>query len=300
MEIPLIQSLTPYIPSSLKGIVDHLLARWSHPEKQILRKWQGQAPPMPKKKLCLFAHFDPQGKIHSYVLNYVRELHQLGCELVFISSSENLQESEVVKILPYCRKLIQRKNLTLDFGSWRIGLMETPEWNHYEQLILANDSVYGPLQPLGNLFQKMEEKNLDFWGITSTKEKEYHLQSYFLVFEKTVLRDPEFELFWKNFLYFRSKARIIDRYEIGMSRLAKKQQWRFGAFIESENTLNPTLYNWDRLIEEQSCPILKTEILKLNRLNSPRVAQWKQILASKTSYDIRLIEEHLKHALTES
>jgi len=264
---------------------------------------------MPPKRLCLFAHFDPQGKIEPYVLYYLQCLKELECDIVFVSSALNLTDSEVEKILGLCVQVIHRKNITLDFGSWRLGLFEKLSergFEHYDQLILANDSVYGPLFPLKDVFQKMEKRELDLWGITSNLEIEEHIQSYFLVFGKNALKSREFIEFWRDFKYYRSKQRIIELYEIGISRLAMRAGWKMGTLIDpnhfQEIDLNPTLYHWDQLIVELSCPFLKTEVLRLNRTASKKTAQWKEILASKSNYDLNLIECDIKRrtARTES
>jgi len=284
---------------ALKRIVDTFLARFIRPESLILKQLEGGAPRGKSKRLCLFSHFDRRNRIAPYVLHYLQCLRELGADIVFITTSEQLDPAEIPKLQPYCIQIIQRKNMSLDFGSWRIGLLQAKTLSSYDQLILANDSVYGPLFPLPSVFEKMEPKKLDVWGITSTQEKTYHIQSYFLVLSKRVFQSEPFTSFWNGFQYYRSKERIISEYEIGLSRLARRENWKMGAYIEHSEMegkgkdLNPTLFHWDLLIEKLQCPFLKTEVLRLNRANSPRVGQWEDIIRTKTGYDTALIAEHL-------
>ena len=280
-------------------LADNVLSYFINPQSVILQRWYGKAPlhSCEEKKLCLFAHFDKKNKIAPYVLNYVKSLHELGSDIVFVSTCKDLHATEIAKILPFCILVVRRKNISLDFGSWRVGLAETMNLSYYDYLILANDSVYGPIFPLQEIFFKMNAQKLGLWGITSTSEKTYHLQSYFLVFDRKTVESEAFSIFWKRFHFYRSKARIIEEYEIGLTTWARKSNWHSGAYIENSritlHDINPTLFYWDRLIEEYRCPFLKTEVLRLNRAQSDRVNEWRAILESKSTYDTALISENL-------
>lgn len=292
--------------SLLVKSVDSIWASLIRPESLILEEWTGNPiPPQSKtqrKRLCWFAHFDPHHLIDDYVVYYLQRLHELGADLIFVSSSENLSRSEVEKILPYCQKVIRRKNIGLDFGSWAVARTVQKRLPHplssYDELILANDSIYGPFFSLPEIFKKMDTRDLDLWGMTTSPEQENHLQSYFLVFRGRILKDGSVNQFWNGFKYYHSKHRIIQNYEIGLSRFGQIHHWKLGAYFENQKALqhdlNPTLFAWERLIEEFEFPFLKTEVLKLNRGRSPRIAQWKEIISSQSNYDTNLINNHLK------
>lgn len=282
-----------------RRLVDTVLAYFINPQGLILQKWDGEASSrnLKEKNLCLFAHFDEKNRISSYVVHHLKSLHELGSDIIFISTSKQLSPIEIAKILPFCIMVIRRKNITLDFGSWRVGLGEIKNLSEYNHLILANDSVYGPIFPLDEIFAKMNARNLGFWGITSTCEIRYHIQSYFLVFDRNTFESEAFCKFWKHFRFYRGKLRIIEEYEIGLSSLARDSHWQLGAYIEhSQITLrdvNPTLFYWDRLIEEFRCPFLKTEVLRLNRAQSERIEEWDKIISSNSVYNTKAIWENI-------
>ncbi|MFZ9596418.1 MAG: rhamnan synthesis F family protein [Bdellovibrionia bacterium] len=273
----------------------------------MIREWIGSADSclnqnqIKKKRICFFSHYDRDGKIDDYVLYYLKCLKECGLDLIFITTSDQELDEEIKRVLPYCVLAIQRKNITLDFGSWRIAwdrathLLEMKM--HYNQLVLANDSVYGPFFSLPQIFSEMELKNLDFWGMSSSEEITDHLQSYFLVFEQKVFHSQTFEKFWTNFIFYRRKSTIIRKYEIGLSRLAIAEDWRRGAWfqIESESKfdVNPTLFSWDDLIQRHKFPFLKTEVLRLNRARSKNVNCWEKIVSKSSEYPISLIKNHV-------
>jgi lipopolysaccharide biosynthesis protein len=285
--------------------IDSSWAFFIHAKNLILEEWNGnpgsRKDSQSKKRMVWFAHFDPQHKIDNYVLFYIQKLFELGADIIFVSSSENLSSSEVQKILPYCLKVVRRKNIGLDFGSWKVAQITQEklqlELSLYDELILANDSVYGPFQQLSDLFNRMTKRDLDLWAMSSSLEQSYHLQSYFLVFHNRILKKQAFQKFWESYRFYHSKHRIIQNYEIGLSRFGKQNNWKLGAYLEAEmidpGSLNPTLFAWDQMIEEFSFPFLKTEVLKLNRASSPRLTHWKEIISNQSNYDTNLIANHL-------
>ena len=61
----------------------------------------------------------------------------------------------------------------------------------YDEVILANDTWYGPIRPFGPVFERMDRQALHFWGMTDHARVEphpftwtgylpYHLQSYWV------------------------------------------------------------------------------------------------------------------------
>ena len=278
--------------------IDHFLSSLARPEKLVILNQAGRASPS-DTRLCLFSHFDLRDHVSPYVFYHLERLRELGADIVFISTCASLPAPDLDRLKGLCIRVVLRKNLSLDFGSWKIGLGVGPELSRYDQLILANDSVYGPFFPLAPIFEKMNGQGCDFWGITSTTEIRPHIQSYFLVFSPRAFLSEAFKKFWEDFRYYRSKARIIENYELGFSMLAQKEKWKTGAYVESTQLrsqgphINPTLHAWKELIEEWKCPFLKTEVLRLNRTASPDVREWAQILAKQSTYPIEQIREHL-------
>ena len=182
------------------------------------------------KKLCVFAHYDKDNIIDDYVVYYLNELSNIVVDIVFVSVSK-LSKKEIKKINGLCLKIICRENIGYDFLSYRVGL-ESVNFIEYEQIIICNDSVYGPIRPLKNFFKKMNRVNCDFWGITESYEISYHLQSYFLVFNSKLIKSAQFKSFWKSTIPLNNKNYIIDKYEIGLTKFLIINKFIPSAFIK--------------------------------------------------------------------
>ena len=168
-----------------------------------------------EKKVCIFAHYDKHDQVDDYVLYYLEKLREITHEIIFVSTSE-LKEKERQKLVPFCTKIITRKNQGYDFMSWKIGMKEI-DLRRYQELILCNDSCYGPVHDLKPIFDRMTQKKCDFWGITESYEYGLHLQSYFLVFSRKVFLSRFFKRFW-NKVVVHPKELVCVRYEVGLSK----------------------------------------------------------------------------------
>lgn len=258
------------------------------------------------RRLCLFAHHDPSGRVSEAVVYFVRALAELGLEVRFISRNETLPKADIAKLLPHCSKVMQRLDIGAEFGSWRLGVNGI-DLKSYEQLVLASDRVFGPLRPLGPIFAKM--KGHDLWGMTDNQGR---LQSYFLVFGERALKSDELRRFWAAFRYYFRSSSYARRGERRLSRIAAAAKWRTGAFVEAKRAveralanpalapfrrhlesgkaLDPTVFLWDLLLREFGFPFLKAELPRLNRAKMANVVSWKQVVESVSDFDPALIE----------
>jgi lipopolysaccharide biosynthesis protein len=272
-------------------------------QPHILLRQGGNKKPYQLDNLCVFASYAGTNQVAPYVLNYLSQVQNAGYEIIFVTTSTQLESGEINALAKLCVAIIQRKNRGLDFGSWKAGLLYSGvEWQKYKKILFANDSCYAPLYPMEKLLQQEGHGVL---SITDSLEQEPHLMSYFLLCHQDVINHPDFLKFWQNvrMVPTRLKGLIVQLYEIGLSRYFRKRGFRLKAaypvteigcelgLTEAElETTNPTHRFWRYLIEAKKCPILKVDLFKRcfkgNNDNS-----WRQVV-SAANYDIRLILEH--------
>ena len=293
-------------------VCDALLRRLGRKEPALILKLAGAIKPGSCDRLCLFSHFDRQGRIDDYVVYYLSKLSELDCEIVFVSTAENLDSTELEKIRHLCTQMIVRENIGYDFGSWKVGLGFVDDLRRFKSLILANDSVYGPLQDLRPVFEEMENRGLDFWGITDSWRYDLHLHSYFLVLGSAVINDSEFSKFWEMLPHYSFKHSVIQRAEIGLTQKLARAGFRFAALCNYEDLharmpnraprsksgkfdrpVNSTHYLWEPLIAEFGCPFLKVQMLRDNPKRIPNTDRWDSVIRQNSNYDCSLIERHL-------
>jgi len=185
-------------------------------------------------RLCIFAHFDKDGVIDDYIVHYIKNLKTVASEIIFVSVS-NISLEEQEKISSYINNFINKKNEGYDFGSWQAGFeyIGYGNLNQYDEIILANDSCYGPLELFVDIFSKMDaKKNLDAWSITTCHSMNFHMQSYFMVLRKSIFSKSWFHLFWQNISHHINKIDYIEKYEVGLSHLITKNGYKFDSYYK--------------------------------------------------------------------
>lgn len=245
-------------------------------------------------KLVIFSHYDRDNVIDDYVIYYLQEIKKMGMDIIFISTANNLNNKEIEKVSTLCRAIMVKENIGYDFGAWRTGItLIANELSQYNQLILCNDSIYAPLYHLEEMFAKMDNK-FDFWGITDNYQYRHHIQSYFMVFQKSVFLQQYFIDFWNDIRVFKHKESIIQNYEIGLTKLLCKYKHSYAAYCPStpKSLKNSTHQEWNKLILEQRSPMIKIELLRDNPLKVD-INGWEEFLKKHTSFNVELIKKHL-------
>jgi len=210
-------------------------------------------------RIIFFVHYNNKNIIESNDVESIIYFSKLSTELIFITNSM-LSDYELDKIKPYVFKIIIRKNKGFDFGAWRDAFIQYGYKNleKFDQLILINNSVYKPIFEMNNIFNKMDNSSVDFWGITlfpefidgtylkKNKIKE-HIQSYFQVFNKNVFTSKRFQDFWKNVKNMPTKIKVIERYESKLTSILVKAGYKYSVTLPETRFISKYLKNYSIL-----------------------------------------------------
>jgi lipopolysaccharide biosynthesis protein len=235
------------------------------------------------RRLLIYAHFDAQAKVRPFVLKHLRALKELG-EVRF-SSNARLPASEVVKVRPWASEVLLRENRGFDFGQWSEALAGA-EPESWDEIVLTNSTLIGPLFPLEPIFERMSSRPCDYWGMTTYTAHLPHIQSYFVVFKHRLLQSRSFRRFFESVLPYQSKGAVIFAYEIGLSQFLSdegfrgeeafpremlRQSWRRNWAVRRRlggrvrRRMDNTVYYPDLLIEA-GMPYVKVRLLERNPL----------------------------------
>jgi lipopolysaccharide biosynthesis protein len=271
-------------------------------------------PPPSCRTLVLFAHFDLQGIVDPYVTYYLKALHGLGATIVFVSGSPTLTPESVAPIRSLCAGIYTRRTLSLDFGSWHLAwcILRQHGWSldQFDRFVIANDSVFGPLFPIEEMWSSFHDA--DMYGAIENTQMVPHLQSFFLAWDLNSRTRPFLNDFWNDFQYVVHKGTLIWRYEIGLSKRARKAGLSVKPFVSAATIKstygrssahlwasrlsgrnNGTLYFWNGLIEDFRFPFLKTTLPRYNKPWPESTAHLRDVIEQRTPYPYRLIQSNL-------
>ena len=189
--------------------------------------------PSKKRRLVIYAAYDADGFVDKADIYYIRALQEVADNIIYIADNE-LIAGEAEKISKEVNYIKAEKHGEYDFGSYKRGFMYAKEYGLLEdidELILCNDSCYAPIYPFKPIFDKMQNEQIDFWGITENIEIARHIQSYFMVFRPQVFKAKVFENFLASVKPQNKVRDVIENYEIGLSQSLIKAQFKCKAYI---------------------------------------------------------------------
>lgn len=262
------------------------------------------------KRICIYVTYDLENIVDDYVGYMLQALRRVVdclvvvCNYTYISRGfENVQ--------PYADKIYYRENIGFDAGAYKDALCKYLGWEQvyeYDELLLVNDSFYGPLYPFEDLFDRMGVIAADYWGITRSPEGIFrgsyvydtHIQSYFLVFRKKILHSDCFRRFWIDMKYPESIFDAIILFELNGNRSfaewgfrgsALEDQWELSdAYVREKE--NPYLLYPFELISEAGIPVLKRKSLDLRNKGFGNALRAFRYIEETGIYDTGLIKKH--------
>lgn len=243
------------------------------------------------RRVAIFAHYDPQSSIKRYILHHLKALREVCDEIHFVSTSQ-LGETELAKLTGLVDSQRVCENSGYDFKMWA-DVIRSLDLRSWDELVLTNSSVFGPVTPLSQAFKRMESVACDFWGMTDSLEIEYHIQSFFLVMRKSMLASGVVEQFFTSVLPYRHKQQVIRSYELGLTHFFLDQGFvpAVAASVLDRSlrlgAINPCLRASIPLME-LGVPFVKVELLRDNPF-ALRLAPIRARMAS-FGYPMDLVE----------
>lgn len=203
-------------------------------------------------RIAILASYAADNRITLSLDELIKQLLELDYDILLVRATDDHRPLE----WPRATRdvvAIGKPNIGYDFGSWAVAMDRFPQLTSRRFVLLVNDSLVGPFSSIGPLVCGFESAETDVWGLTGTTQFIPHLQSYFLGFRDGVLADPAIAKFWTRLPLEASKMAMVERYELGLTRLLFGEAFSTKAEFEPELVAqqgqNPTVHGWNRLIE---------------------------------------------------
>lgn len=259
-----------------------------------------------KKRVCLFALYDPRTatgtpfRLLGHVKSYLSALRDSGFVVhVALSGMTRLDPRDEAMFLEMGVVAHPRCNAGHDFGAWqdliRQGCIEGAD-----SILLANDSVFGPLAPLPPIIKAMQLRDRDVWGMVESREGRWHLQSWFLCFSATAFASPAVRRVMNQPFHEMKRDEIVLHGELGLGAAILADGLRWDArWRTPERRLrrlvpgNPMHLDFLSVVRCGAVPFLKADLVRDNPARIGWMDQWRRLLAESGSFPASLVEEAL-------
>lgn len=270
---------------------------------------------MNKKRICIYVTYDMHQIVDTYIGHMLAELKTCIDFLAVVCNEPAVIKGKEI-LEKYADQIFFRENRGLDAGAYKDALCNWLGWDKvraYDELLLVNDSFFGPFCPMADIFEEMEEKKVDFWGLTKHGEGIYesfgghfpeHIQSFFLVVRSRMLHSHFFSEYWEKLPYYVTWKDVVKKHELVFTDYFVKRGFTFDVLsdCDANNSVNIennyTQYEVlpYEMISKRNFPFLKKKPIREVTLELQTQENFKKALHyihENTSYDVNHIYRNI-------
>lgn len=268
------------------------------------------------RRLGLYLIYDKEGIIDRYIPYLLHSIRSQLSYLIVILNGDPAKE-ECRKLDGIADEIFIRDNAGYDAGGFKdvfVKYLERDRLFSFDEVILFNDSFFGPFFDFSAVFEKMSEKETDFWSLTKDNgsvDRPAAIQSYFLVIRKNLLHSDTFQKYWEELPYFDDFYDVVTEYEAKFAKYFEDRGYKWDSYIcmdkydcECDRKYSFSSYHnvQYELMREQKYPVLKRKLFALesdkgdyglNRKTQENFLQALKYIKTSTSYDMSMIWENI-------
>lgn len=223
------------------------------------------------KRILIYNIFEGKEALQEYKVIFLEALTKIVDEVHIVVNGELSQSG--IRRLEAIGKVTLRENKGYDVAAFRAGILNLGQerLKEYDQLLLVNDTNIGPFKDLETVFSSVDSKSLDFWGIslgeiqpdfTGLNPFGYipeHIQTYFLVIERSLLHQKSFYRYWEKLRDTDSRQKAIGRHETYFTKYFANLGFRYDAL--TRDTTDSAMYIHPLRVLNQGSPLVKYSAL---------------------------------------
>lgn len=279
------------------------------PENSIEGEWHFGRLPRLHGRTAIVASYFGGGEIPETVFYLLRGMREVADNIVYVADCKVLpDEAEKLRGLVTIAKF--ERHGQYDFGSYRRameiarseGLLEAGLAN---ELVVINDSSYGPIYPFTESFAKMAEHGCDFWGYTGYNAFGHrHISSYFYLFTRRVIDSGRLDAFLKGVQGKFERDKVIIKFELRLTQFLADFGFKWDTFVPfGYKHSSPTKHPFS-ICRNFRMPLLKAKaangdsyedvgkVLSLIERDNPELRKLITIKPIKCEHHLISYEEH--------
>ena len=269
-------------------------------------------------RLGIFFFYDNDGIVDDYVMYMLEDMVLNTTHNIVVCNGKLTEEGKKrFETLPNTDILV-RENKGFDVWAYKSAL-EYYGWDvldTYDEIFMYNFTIMGPIGHFSTMFQEMDQRDLDFWGITIHNGAPFdpwgnmedgtipiHIQSHFIAVRNEMIRSEKFHKYWDERPMINRYEDAVGLHEAIFTGIFEKAGYKWDVYVDTEDLVEQTFYPLFNmpvdLIKNRNCPIFKRKLF-INDLtgtiqenaNLP-ARELFDYLDKETDYNTDMIIEHL-------
>lgn len=269
------------------------------------------------KRAAVYVFHDKDQIVDGYVPVFLKELKRFTAHLLVVVNGDVNEEGKA-SLEAVADEVMIRPNEGYDITGYKKGI-EHIGWKAlegYDELLLVNSTLYGPLYPFDEMFETMSGRDVDLWGITKHHKVDFdvfqtckygyvpeHIQSSFLAIRQPMLSGEFFRKRWEELPEIHSYAEAIGFFEVIFTKESIEAGFKTDVYCDTTDlegyTRYPLLMMSDELIIRRKCPVMKQKSFSQNYYDiitdtiGNATADSLAFIRDHTNYDVNLIWDNI-------
>jgi rhamnosyltransferase len=225
------------------------------------------------RRLIIYVVYDRRGDVDDYIPVALDKLKRHAAHVLVVVNGLLTQEGRG-RLEGVADEVLVRENTGFDIWAHKEALDHIgARIAEYDEVILTNDTWFGPVRPFDPVFSDVNERVLDFWGLTDHPSVPvehswtgaripYHLQSFWIAVRRRMFLSPEWAHYWRDLPVIQSWTDAVVKHEVEFTAHFAERGFRHDVMFPHEkyDSENPSVFNADEMLDDGS-PLLKRKPL---------------------------------------
>ncbi len=272
------------------------------------------------KRLAVFSVNSEILSQSKYVIYLLQEIKRC-CDKVVVCISSNAEKAFLQEIHQYAKE-VYMYDTYIDINRWKdvlINKIPFKKLEELEEIVFLNDSVFGPLYPFREVFEKMEQRKLDFWGISvhgkmkkrypSATEESWprFIQTYFWAIRKEMFCNQAFLDFFITLPDFENYEEASEKFEFIFTETFERLGFKWEVLVDTREDENKDekyfmsfiLFDLYELVSKRKYPFIPKIAFEIdstimrNYHNGDDLYRTLKYISSNTNYNLDYIYESI-------
>ncbi|WP_424463386.1 rhamnan synthesis F family protein [Pseudoclavibacter helvolus] len=274
------------------------------------------------RRLGIFFFFDEQGVVDDYVTTLLDGMQaHLDHVIVVVNGALDDAGRALFTARPDT-DLIVRPNEGFDSWAYKTAI-DSIGWEglaEYDEFVMFNFTIVGPVADLALMFDTMDAKDLDFWGVTvhhaapfdpfgvlETPTLPVHIQSHFIAVRRSMFQSEPFQDYWDDLPPIPDYSHAVAKHEAKFTWFFDRLGFAWEAYVDTSDLEPYTLYPLNtypvELIEERNCPFFKRKTLfagipsTMEEITGFNATRLYSFLESSGRFDMDQLRRHMQRSM---
>ncbi|NYF09691.1 rhamnosyltransferase [Leifsonia sp. AK011] len=269
-------------------------------------------------RVGIYFFYDEHGIVDDYVVTFLSDMRKSLTRLVVVVNGTLTPEGRRTFEELGADPVIVRRNEGFDVWAYKTGidLLGWDELATYDELIMMNFTIMGPVGSFAPMFAEMDTRDIDFWGITIHNGVAFdpwgkmpdgtvdvHIQSHFIAVRNRMLTSPEFRNYWDTLVPIETYEDSIAKHEALFTPRFAGFGFTWDYYVDTSDLIGEAYYPLFNmpfdLASRRLSPIFKRKSffagpdLYLDENSNRPARDLLDFLSTSDDYDVDLVWRHV-------